>query len=277
MRVRAFTASSFALCPLFLSVALACQTDGRAKSSSPIRVAAAADLALAFEELGRVFETATGEKVIFSFGSTGLLAKQIRQGAPFDMFAAANVSFVDDVVSASACDGATKVPYARGRIALWTNQSLKPPTGLADLADARFQRIAIAHPDHAPYGRAAKQAFESLHLWDRIQSRLVFGENVRQTLQFAQTGNVEAAVVALGLVAHDRVNPWTLVDESLHSPIEQVLVICRRGNHAKGGLAFAKFVGSAEGRAVMRRYGFLLPQDLHSQDMLPQEQRSPSP
>ncbi|MBM4363296.1 MAG: molybdate ABC transporter substrate-binding protein [Deltaproteobacteria bacterium] len=227
---------------------------------APIRVAAAADLTLAFEELGRDFERRTGRPVVFSFGSTGLLAKQLREGAPFDVFAAANVSFVDEVVAAGACDGATRAPYARGRIAVWTKRGgVAPPATVGDLGDARFRRIAIANPEHAPYGQAAKQALERVALWDAVAPRLVLGDNVRQAFQFAETGNAETALVALALVVNDRENPWFAVDEAMHRPIEQALAVCTRGENREGGDAFARFVNSEDGRAVMRRYGFLLP------------------
>jgi molybdate transport system substrate-binding protein len=238
----------------------ACTRGSPAVTSAPIRVAAAADLTLAFEALGRDFERQTGRQVTFSFGSTGLLAKQLREGAPFDVFAAANAAFVDEVVAAGACDGATKAPYARGRIAVWTRRgSVAAPEAVADLGDARFTRIAIAHPEHAPYGQAARQALSHAGIWSTVEPRIVLGENVRQTLQFAETGNVEAAIVALALVADDRDNPWLLVDESMHHPIDQALVVCTRGGNREGGESFARFVNAEGGRAVMRRYGLLLP------------------
>lgn len=231
--------------------------------AEPIRVAAAADLMLAFEELGKAFAKQTGRRVTFSFGSTGLLAKQVREGAPFDVFAAANVSYVDEVVSAGACDGATKTPYARGRIAIWTKRGgIVPPARVEDLADPRFTRVAIANPEHAPYGQAAKQALQKTGAWSKVGARLVLGENVRQTLQFAETGNVEAAIVALALVVNDKDNDWLLVDESLHRPIDQALVVCAKGARREGGEAFARFVSSEQGRAVMRRFGFLLPGEM---------------
>lgn len=233
---------------------------------TPIRVAAAADLTFAFEALAKEFEKQTGERVSFSFGSTGLLAKQVGDGAPFDVFAAANVSFVDDVVASGACEGTTKAPYARGRIAAWTKRgALSPPTALADLADARFKRIAIANPEHAPYGQAAKQAMEQAGIWKTVEPRLVLGENVRQTLQFGESGNVEAAIVALALVVNDRDNPWFLIEESLHKSIDQALVVCSRGARKADGARFARFVNSEAGRDVMRSYGFLLPGERLSQ------------
>jgi molybdate transport system substrate-binding protein len=255
-------------------LAAACARDGEG-ANAPVRVAAAADLALAFGELGESFTRDTGQSVVFSFGSTGLLAKQLEEGAPFDLFAAANVSFVDRVVAAGACDGATQAPYARGRIAIWSRgDKSAPPTRLEDLADLpdltdladladqpdrRFRHIAIANPEHTPYGQAAKEAMRTAGVWDRIAPRLVFGENVRQTLQFAETGNADVAIVALSLVILDTKNPWTLIPEALHPPIDQALVVCDRGGNRNGGLAFARYVNSESGRRVMRRYGFLLP------------------
>jgi molybdate transport system substrate-binding protein len=241
----------------WLMLAAGCKKDVR---PAPLRVAAAADLTLAFEELGRELEKQTGQHVTFSFGSTGLLAKQIAEGAPFDVFAAANVSFVDEVVAKGACDGATKAKYARGRIAVWSKKGgVAPPATVAELADPRFVRIAIANPEHAPYGQAAQQALEKVGAWSAVQPRLLRGENVRQTLQLGESGNAEAAIVALALVVDDRENPWLLVDESLHRPIDQGLVVCKRGGNTTGGLAFTRFVNSEAGRSVMRRYGFLLP------------------
>lgn len=241
-------------------VALALFAGCKSTPGPELRVAAAADLGDAFAELGRLHEARTGQKVVFSFGSTGLLAKQLKEGAPFDLFAAANVSFVDEVVTAGACDGATKALYAHGRVAVWSKKgTVTPATSLADLADARFTRIALANPEHAPYGAAARDALEHAGLWATVQPRLVFGENVRGALQFAQSGNVEVALVALSLVVSDRENPWFLVNEALHAPLAQALVVCRRGRQVEGARKFAALVASPEGTAVMKRYGFVLP------------------
>ena len=226
-----------------------------------IKVAAAADLAFAFKEVGAAFEKKTGKKVTFSFGSTGQLAKQISEGAPYDVFAAANVSFVDDVVKASACDPSTKAMYARGRIVIWTKKSggVAAATAVTDLTDARFKKIAIANPEHAPYGRAAKEAMETAGVWEAVKPKIVYGENVQQTLQFAQTGNTEAAIAALSLATVTEDGAYQLIDESLHKPIDQALVVCKHGTNADAGREFTAFVNSEDGRAIMKRYGFLLP------------------
>jgi molybdate transport system substrate-binding protein len=266
--MRLFDLTMLLPCPLswklvLLSAALAgCSRSSppEAPPPPPVRVAAAADLASAFEELGRAFERTTGQKVTFSFASTGVLAKQLAEGAPFDLFAAANVAFVDQVVKAGACDGATQALYARGHIVLWTREGgVAPAASLEELADERFKRIAIANPEHAPYGMAAKQALQAAGLWERVQPRLVYGENVRQALQLAETGNVEAAFVSLSLVKGRQGGQWLQVEERLHAPLDQALVTCRRGASPAGGKAFADFIASAEGRGILRRYGFLLP------------------
>ncbi|MDQ3335097.1 MAG: molybdate ABC transporter substrate-binding protein [Myxococcota bacterium] len=246
---------------LFLAVLVAVAGCGKreASSSDPIKVAAASDLAFAFREVGAAFEKKTGKKVTFTFGSTGQLAKQISEGAPYDVFAAANVSFVDEVVKEQACDGATKAMYARGRIVVWTKRGGAPVTALTDLTDARFVKIAIANPEHAPYGKAAKQAFETAGIWDTVKPKIVYGENVSQTLQFAQTGNVEAAIAALSLAKASDDGEYMVIDENLHKPIDQALVVCKRGVNQAVAKEFAAFVNSDEGRAIMKRFGFLLP------------------
>lgn len=233
-------------------------TSGAAAPLAELKVAAAADLAFAFEEIGKAFTAQSGTKVKFSFGSTGLLAKQIREGAPFDLFAAANVSFVDEVVEAGRCDASTKSLYARGRVVAWWRSDLAaPPTKLADLADPRFKKIAIANPEHAPYGRAAREALMASGVWPAVEPKLVFGENVQQTLKFATTGNADVAIVALSLAIVTDGGARLEIEESRHKPLEQALVGC--GVHAMEAKAFSTFVNGPVGREIMRRYGFLLP------------------
>lgn len=231
-----------------------------ARQGEPLRIAAAADLALAFGEIKTDFERKSGKRVEMSFGSTGLLAKQIAEGGPFDVFAAANISFVDDVVKAKACDESTKALYARGRIVLWAKDASLLPKDLESLTDARYAKIAIANPEHAPYGRAAQQAMTKAGVWKAVEPRMVHGENVQQTQVYARTGNADVAIVALSLaVAAD--GAYVPIPAELHEPLDQALVICHGGIRAKTNEAhaFVDYVGSPEGRAVMRKYGFLLP------------------
>jgi molybdate transport system substrate-binding protein len=230
------------------------------QSVGSITVAAASDLRPAFEELGRLFESETGTTVVFSFGSSGQLREQILNGAPFDLFASANVKFVDEVIETGRGVATTKADYALGRIVLWTPSGVALPAEIGELTDARFPRIAIANPEHAPYGMAAEQALESAGIYTAVESRLVYGENVSDTFRIAKSGNADAGIVALSLAIEDG-SDYTLVPAELHEPLEQALVVTSTGPAGDAATAFARFVGSPDGREVMIRYGFVLPGD----------------
>lgn len=232
-----------------------------AAGASSLTVSAAADLTPAFQELGDIFTTQTGVQVVFNFGSTGQLAQQIEQGAPVDIFAAANQSYIEDLQEAGFVIPDTVALYAQGRITLWTrSDGARTFDGLDDLAPTEVRRIAIANPDHAPYGVAAREALQSAGLWDAVQPRLILGENVAQTLQYAQTGNVDVAIVALSLsIASGDEGRWTLIPGDLHQPLNQALAVISGTQHEAQARQFAAFVNSEEGRVVMRRYGFVLP------------------
>jgi molybdate transport system substrate-binding protein len=257
MPARAISVAGFLiLFPLVLSC-------GRSPSGkeAPITliVSAAADLTPAFEELGAQFTQEAGIKVTFNFGSTGQLAQQIEQGAPVDLFAAANSSFVDELERKNLVIPDTKALYAQGRITLWArNDSSLKLERLEDLAGAQVRHIAIANPEHAPYGQAAREALQSTDVWDDVSSKLVFGENVRQTLQYAETGNVDAAIVALSLSVNSS-GRWVLISEKLHKPLNQVLAVISGTRHEAEARRFASFINSPPGRLVMRKYGFILP------------------
>lgn len=245
----------------FLVGAAAAACSPKKAPERKIRVAAASDLALALGELAKDFMAKTGITVESEFGSSGLLAKQIEHGAPFTLFAAANREFVDQVVKAGKCDGSTARPYARGRLVVWTPSSVAPPAALADLADPRFRKIAIANPEHAPYGRAARQALEKSGVWAQIQDRIVLGENIQATMIYARDGNADAALVALSLAIAADGGASLPVDPSLHTPLDQAMVVCGQGEAADAAKQFEDFISSKEGRAVMTRYGFTAPGD----------------
>ena len=217
----------------------------------------------AFEEIGREFESAHKTKVVFMFGSTGLLTKQIENGAPMDLFAAANVSYIDQLEQKGLIIPDTKAIYGRGRITLWTNaDSNLRLEGIADLARPEVTRIAIANPDHAPYGLAARQALETVGIWERVKPKLVYGDNIRQTLQYAETGNVDVAIVALSLSMQSR-GRWTLIPEELHKPIDQAFAVIKSTKNEASARAFATFVKGQQGRAILQKYGFSFPTIRH--------------
>jgi molybdate transport system substrate-binding protein len=241
-------------------LAAACGKKAADTKADEITVAAASDLTFAFKDVGAAFEKQTGKKVTFSFGASGNLAKQIANGGPFDVFAAANVAFVDDAIKSGACDAATKALYARGRIVIWTKTGgTAAPAAPADLEDDRFKKIAIANPEHAPYGKAAKQALEKLGIWDAVQPKIVFGENISQTLQFAQTGNADAAIASLSLALEAKDGTYIPIDDALHAPLDQAMVVCTHGKSVELGKQFTAFVLSEAGTAIMKRHGFSLP------------------
>jgi molybdate transport system substrate-binding protein len=239
------------------------------KEAVVLTVSAAADLTYAFQELEPLFEKQSGVPVVFNFGSTGQLTQQIEAGAPVDVFAAANFSYLEELERRGLILPDTKVFYARGRLVLWTRSD--GPAGIERIEDLRgpaVRRIAIANPQHAPYGVAAREALQSAGLWDALQPKLVMGENVRQTLQYAETGNVDVALVALSLVAaaapgaRPPEGRWFLVPEGLHRPLDQALAVIRGSAHEREARAFAAFVNGAQGRQILKEHGFTRPEDV---------------
>jgi molybdate transport system substrate-binding protein len=226
----------------------------------PLTVAAAADLAFAFPDLARLYEDQTGQRVVFSFGSSGLLERQIAEGAPFDVFASANTSYADDAVSSGACRADSRTLYATGAIALFSAKTAPTAPGrIADLFDPRIIKIAIANPAHAPYGRAAREAMQRAGAWDTLSQKIIYGENVQQALQFAQTGNADVAIIALSLAIVTPGN-WTAIPHDLYERIDQVMVACVHGRAGtRDAQRFIAFVTSETGRGVLHRYGFLSP------------------
>ena len=244
---------------LFLTLAFGWACRQTTNQSSEITVAAASDLTPAFEEIGREFETHHKTKVVFVFGSTGMLTRQIENGAPMDLFAAANVAYVEQLEQKGLIVPGTKAIYARGRITMWTtaDSPLKFET-LSDLTRPEVRRIAIANPDHAPYGLAAQQAMQKAGIWDAVKPKLVYGDNIRQTLQYADTGNVEVAIVALSLSQQSK-GRWTLIPEELHQPLDQGLAVIKSTRNETAARAFASFVTGARGREILAQYGFAFP------------------
>jgi molybdate transport system substrate-binding protein len=230
-------------------------------STNGLTVAAAADLQFAFTEIAALFEEDTNTKVTLVFGSTGQLGQQIENGAPYDLFAAADRKVIGRLVELGLIEADSVELYARGRIVLAVNRQ----TGIAaadlkELPGLPVRSIAIANPDHAPYGAAAKQALAATGVWDDLQDRLVFGENVRQTLQFVQTGDAEVGIVALSVANVPEIS-WTFIDEQYHDPLDQALGVVVGSPHAGMARQFAQFINGDEGRPVMRKYGFTLPDE----------------
>ncbi len=224
-----------------------------------LTVAAAADLAFAFKEISRPFQDSTGCRITFSFGSTGTLALQIANGAPFDIFAAASARFIEDLRAKGLILENSQRLYAQGRIVVAVSKKTGVlSSSINDLRNPAFQKIAIANPDHAPYGLAAKQALQAANLWDALRPRIVYGENIRQALQFIQTGNADAGIVALSVASVPEIT-CALIPDSLHAPLNQALAVIRTTRHERLARQFIEYLNGPHGRPIMKKYGFLLP------------------
>jgi molybdate transport system substrate-binding protein len=225
---------------------------------SELTVFAASDLQFALGELATAF-AAGHPKPTISFGSTGTLSQQIENGAPADVFFAADESYLTGLEQKALVLAGTRQLYAIGRIVLIERAGLPPVTSLADLSRADVRRIAIANPDHAPYGRAARDALMRVGLWSSLQPRLVLGENISQTFQFVATGNADAGVVALSLAIGTPGTRYTTIDAALHDPIAQAAAVLARTRQPTAARDFLAFVNGPVGRPTMKRYGFTLP------------------
>lgn len=236
---------------------LACSATG-GDDDARILVASASGLAVAIPEMVAAFEAATGTRVDVMLGSSGQIAHTILNGAPVDLFLSADAGWVDRLRQAGRTVPGTEVVYACGPLVLVSTASSPPVRELADLRQPAIHRIAIANPEHAPYGRAARQALERAGIWRHVESRVVIAQNVRQTLQYVETGVVDVAVSARSLVRDDR-HVWVPVPATAHDPLRQTLVvIAGRPRKAEAG-AFAAFVTGPDGQAILARHGFLSP------------------
>lgn len=251
---------------VFSSLCIACMLwAGTAWAEEPPTVAAAADLKFALEEVAIQFKKETGKEVKLAFGSSGNFRRQIAQSAPFQMFMSADEGFVLDLAKEGFAldEGAL---YAVGRIVIIAPHG--SPLAVDDqleglkkaLADGTLQKFAIAAPDHAPYGARAKEALEHLGLWEGIQSKLIFGENVAQTAQFATSGSAQGGIIAYSLALApemSKLGNYALIPEDWHSPLKQRMALLKgAGETAK---AFYAYVQTPPARAVFKKFGFVLP------------------
>ncbi|WP_428261404.1 molybdate ABC transporter substrate-binding protein [Haliangium sp.] len=235
-----------------------CKPEG-SSATAEVKIAAASNLTYVFKEVAKEYERRHGQPVTLVFGSSGLLAKQISEGAPFDAYFSANVAFVEQVVAKGVCDGSTVIPYARSGIVLWSRSAEAEIKSVADLRDDRFKKIAIANPEFAPYGRAAKQALERSGIWEQVEPRIVMADNVKHAQQYAQTGNADVAILPAPLAVAEKSGHSVPIDHALHDAVEQTAVICKRGTSTAGGKKFVDFVVSPEGFAILERFGFIAP------------------
>jgi molybdate transport system substrate-binding protein len=240
------------------------QASSRGAAEVPV-VAAASDLKFALEEIATAFRRDTRTDVRLTFGSSGNFARQIEQGAPFELFFSADESFVSALADKAFTRDAGTL-YAIGRIVVFSpaGSPLVPDPQLANLktmlARGAVTKFAIANPEHAPYGRAAKEVLQGLGMWDALQSRLVLGENIAQAAQFATTGDAVGGIIAYSLALapefRDR-GRFALLPEDLHAPLRQRMVLLKSAGPTAE--RFYTYVQSSAAREILKRYGFVLP------------------
>jgi len=232
------------------------------KDNAQLVVAAAADLSTALREIGDGYQKKTGLELKFSFGASGALTAQIQNGAPFDLFFSADMDYPKQLIASGQADGTSLYQYAVGKLVLWVPADSPLDVehkGMDVLLDPSVKKIAIANPQHAPYGRAAAAALKYYGLYDRVEDRLVLGESVSQAAQFAESGNAQAGFVALahalGPGMQGKGKYWEVPAEA-YPPLIQGVVVLSRSQHKKEAAEFVEYIKTSGAGDVWRKYGF---------------------
>ncbi len=233
-------------------------------ASEKLTIAAAADLRYALDDIITLFkqqQPATDVRVIY--GSSGKISTQIRHGAPYDVFFSADIQFPEQLYAEGHAVTQPQL-YALGRIVLWSPKQNMAGITLNQLSDLNFNRLAIAQPAHAPYGQRAKEALQAAGVWATVEPKLVYGENIAQTAQLAQSGGADIAIIALSLAKFPELaqHGYQLIPAELHQPLTQAYVITRHGADKTTAHQFASFMARTEVRAIMQRFGFEKPNEL---------------
>jgi molybdate transport system substrate-binding protein len=245
---------------------LAPSTQPSAAATEVLDIAAAADLKFALDDLAaRFHEAHPGVEPKITYGSSGTFYSQLSQHAPFDLFFSADVAYPTKLIEAGLANKNSLFVYGTGKIVVWVPNDSKfdfSRRGLAALAEPGVGKVAIANPQHAPYGRAAEAALKKQQVWNALQPRLILGENIAQTAQFAQSGSVDAGIIALSLALSpamkDKGRYWIIPPED-YPKIEQAGVIMNYAAHPASAEALREFVTGPQGREILERYGFIAP------------------
>ena len=223
---------------------------GNYMQAKELFIAAAADLESLQTDVTAAFQKRTGAGLKFTIGASGILEKQIENGAPYDVFLSANEQYVKDLAASGAIDPATVRTYAYGRLGLWSRDG--KIRDIHQLLGKEVRNVAIANPEHAPYGAAAREFLTRQGLWKPLQPKIVYGENVRETLQYAQSGNVDATITSWSLLVSEKDAVLLPAD---HAPIAQAAGVVAISKQAALARQFLDFLGSAAGRAILERHG----------------------
>jgi molybdate transport system substrate-binding protein len=226
-----------------------------------ITVAAAADLQSAMQDIAARFEKETGKKVKVIYGSSGNFFQQIQNGAPFDLFFSANLDYAKKLEGAGLAEPGTLYQYATGKIVLWVPAGSKVDVsgGLKVLTDPAVRKVAIANPEHAPYGQAAVAALQKENLYEQVKNKLVMGENISQAAAFVFSGSADAGIIALSLALGPNMKEkgrYVEVPASDYSPIEQACVVLKSSQKKDAARAFLDYVKTPAAAEILRNYGF---------------------
>jgi len=229
-----------------------------------ITVAAAADLQFAMQDVADRFTASVGKEVKLTFGSSGNFFTQIQSGAPFDLFFSADIDYPKKLEAAGLVEAGTLYSYATGKIVLWvTNQSkLDLSRGLKALQDPAVHKIAIANPEHAPYGRAAVAALKHENLYDQLSGKFVLGENISQTATFVVSGNADAGIVALSLAVAPSMKDkgrYVEIAEDEYPAIVQAAVVLKKSQQKDLARQFLEFIKTSPMQQELEKYGFTVP------------------
>jgi molybdate transport system substrate-binding protein len=229
--------------------------------AQPVKIIAAADLRQAMCELEDLYETQNpGSKLEVSYGSSGNAFTQIMNGADFDLFFSADIQYPKKLKDAGLTLSEPKL-YGIGRIVLWSS-GLDVSKGLPVLATGKNLKIAVANPEHAPYGQRAIESLKFYSVYESVKDELIYGENISQAAQFCLTGNADAGILALSLALSPAMKDkgkYILIDQKSHQPLEQAYVILNSAKGKKEPFAFAKFIETKVSKAIFEKYGFTLP------------------
>lgn len=247
---------------LLLGLCALCASACLQLSAQVVRIAAAADLRWALEEVSAAFQREHSGKIQITYGSSGNFHAQLMNKAPFDLFLSADVEFPQDLVRRGFGVKDSRFDYGIGRIVLWVPKASPIPVeklGLAALRHPSVKKIALANPRHAPYGRAAEAALKKAGLLEAMGPKLVLGENISQTAQFVQSGAADIGFLALSLVMAGPMKDqgrWWMIPGEDHPSIEQGGVILSLAQDPALARTFVDFLKSIEGSRIMKKYGF---------------------
>src|SRR5215472_14515064 len=229
-----------------------------------LTVAAASDLQAAMQEVTAHFQRDTGKQVKVIYGSSGNFFQQIQNGGPFDMFFSANLDYPKKLEEAGLVESASFYQYARGKIVMWVPKESKVDLnlGLQALLQPGVQKIAIANPQHAPYGQAAVSAMQKEGIYDKVKDKLVLGENISQTASFVVSGSADVGIVALSLALSPNMKDkgrYAEIPAAEYPPIEQATVILNSSKNKETARQFLSFVKTASAADTLKKYGFDVP------------------